>query len=80
MNFYDRKISCFLNVWNISESEIFLHSFFSCKDFKLTILIRFCFQLIIAIPFHIKKKKQAKLRFVKWSFTDENEENRISSN
>ena len=58
MNFYDRKISCFLNVWNISESEIFLHSFFSCKDFKLTILIRFCFQLIIAISFHIKKKNK----------------------
>ena len=63
MNYYDRKISCFLNVWNISESEIFLHSFFSCEVFKLIILIGFCFQLIISVPFHIKKKK-AKLRFL----------------
>lgn len=73
MNYYDRKISSFLNVWNISESEIFLHSVFPCEDFKLTILIGFCFQLIISVPFHIKKKKkrkQAKLRFVKCSFSD----------
>lgn len=61
MNYYDRKISCFLNVWNISESEIFLHSVFPCEDFKLTILIGFCFQLIISVPFHIKKKNENKL-------------------
>lgn len=57
MNYYDRKISCFLNVWNISESEIFLYSVFPCEDFKWTILIGFCFQLIISVPFHIKKMK-----------------------
>lgn len=44
--------------------KYFLHSVFPCEDFKLTILIGFCFQLIISVPFILKKKKrkQAKLQ------------------